>query len=137
MGQQREFQFFGVVEPPMAVPTQVIAFIRSYRQACRVALKLARVKRTLRTVAEMGGFTYQHVSDWFNKDDARTRRSMPAECIGRFEVIVGNTVITQWLAAQSRLTVTEELQANMVAARAGQHFGDEADFDLLAERMAA
>lgn len=137
MGQQREFQFFGLMEPPMAVPTQVIAFIKSYRQACRVALRLARVKRTLRTLSEMGGFTYQHVSDWFNKDDARTRRSMPAECVARFEVIVGNTVVSQWLAAQAGLTVAEEMQANIVAARAGQSFEDEADFDLLAERMAA
>lgn len=117
MEQQKEFPFFRVMDGPAAVPTQVISHIKSYRQACRVALKLAQVKRTYRTIAELGNFTYQHVSDWFNKDDAKTRRSMPAECVARFEVIAGNTVITQWLAAQTGLTVVEEMQANVQIQR--------------------
>lgn len=98
---------------PQPVPTTLLAMAKTYREACRYSLALSPLKRTYRSVAEIGGFTYQHVTDWFNADDKPTRRPLPAHCIPRYECdVVMNTFLSQWLARQSGLTVLEELQVN-------------------------
>jgi hypothetical protein len=60
--------------------------------------------------------TVQHVSDYMHGDDKPTRRSLPAERLAAFEGFVGNSIVSQWLAARSRLTVLEEMQAERMAA---------------------
>ena len=46
-----------------------------------------------------------------NADDHPTRRDLPGQLIAAFEGVVGNTCVSQWIAAQSKLTVLEEMQA--------------------------
>lgn len=117
MEQQRLNLVMGMLEAPRAVLTSQVKACKTYRDAVRMCFGLRRIHHmSLKLVAERGGFTYQHVSDWLNKDDKPTRRDLPAKHIAAFESIMGNTLISQWLAAQSRLTVLEEMQAERVAA---------------------
>lgn len=106
----------GVIEcEPRAVPPEVIKALISYRQACRLAWKLRRVRNlTRRTLAELAGLHAPHVTDYFSVHE--NRRELPARCVAAVEVVLGNRVISQYLAAQSRLTVLEELQAMRRAA---------------------
>ena len=100
----------GVVQAQrLVVPPQVIASIKSYRHACRLAWKIKRTRLTQRTLAELAGLYPSHVSDYFSVH--AHRRQLPAEHIAAVEAVIGNTVISQWLAQQSHLTVLEELQA--------------------------
>jgi hypothetical protein len=102
--------FGGVVQAQrLVVPPQVIASIKSYRHACRLAWKLKRTRLTQRTLAELAGLYPSHVSDYFSVHEHR--RELPAKHIGEVEAVIGNTVISQWIAQQSHLTVLEELQA--------------------------
>lgn len=105
----------GVVEAQrLVVPPQVVASIRSYRQACRLAWKIKRTRMSQRTLAELAGLYYSHVSDYFSPHPHR--RELPAKHIAAVEAVIGNTVISQWVAQQSHLTVLEELQAQHRAA---------------------
>lgn len=93
----------------LVVPPQVVAAVRSYRHACRLAWKLKRTRITQRTLAEIAGLYPSHVSDYFSVH--ADRRELPARHVAAVEAVLGNTVISQWLAQQSHLTVLEELQA--------------------------
>lgn len=108
----------GVVQAQrLVVPPEVVMSIRSYRHACRLAWKLRRVRNlTRRTLAEHSGLYPSHVSDHFSVHD--NRRELPARHIAAVEAILGNTVISQWLAQQSKLTVLEEMQAEREARAA-------------------
>jgi hypothetical protein len=100
----------GVVQAQrLVVPPQVVASIRTYRHACRLAWKLRRTRLTQRTLAELAGLYPSHVSDYFSVH--AHRRELPAKCIGSVEAVLGNTVMSRWIAQQSKLTVLEELQA--------------------------
>jgi len=101
----------GLVLPQMLhVPTEVIGRLSSYRQACRLAWKLRRVRNlTKRSLAEQADLYAPHVTDYFGPHD--NKRELPARCIKKVELVLGNTVISQYLAAQSDLTVVEELRA--------------------------
>lgn len=117
MYQTRLELAFGMIEGPKAVKKDLVYSCGSFREACRLAWQLKRIRNmSFKLLAERGSFTYQHVSDWFNADDKPTRRSMPAEHIANFEAIVGNTLVSQWVAARSNLTVLEEFQAERNAA---------------------
>ena len=99
----------GVVQAQrLVVPPEVVMGIKSYRHACRLAWRLRHPRITQRTLAELAGLYPSHVSDYFSVHD--TRRELPARLVAAFEAVVGNTVVSQWLAQQSRLTVLEELQ---------------------------
>lgn len=94
----------------LVVPPEVVMKIRSYRQACRLAWKLRAIRNmTQRTLAEHAGLYPSHVSDYFSVHDQR--RELPAKHIATVERVLGNTVISQWVAQQSKLTVLEEMQA--------------------------
>lgn len=114
---QREFPLLGRLDAPSAVPNQWIRAAKTYRQAVRMAWMLRRVhsmtRQQLSTEAEL---IPQHVSDYLAEDDKPSRRDLPADAVARFEGVVGNTLVSQWLASQSHLTVLEELQATKVAA---------------------
>jgi hypothetical protein len=75
-------------------------------------LRSARI--TQRTLAELAHLYTSHTSDYFSLHSHR--RELPARCVAAVEAVVGNTVISQWLAQQSHLTVLEELQAMRRAA---------------------
>jgi hypothetical protein len=114
---QREFPLLGRLDAPSAVPNQWIRHAKSYRQAVRLAWQLRRVERmTMQQLATEAGLYPQHVSDYLSADDKPSRRDLPADKVAQFEGVVGNTLVSQWIAAQSRLTVLEELQATKVAA---------------------
>lgn len=106
----------GVVQAQrLVVPSEAVMAIRSYRHACRLAWKLRAVRNlTRRTLAELTGLYTSHVSDYFSVHDHR--RELPAKHIAAVERVLGNTVISQYLAQQSKLTVLEEMQAVRHAA---------------------
>tara|TARA_R110000868_G_scaffold47933_1_gene156451 strand:+ start:838 stop:1191 length:354 start_codon:yes stop_codon:yes gene_type:complete len=108
--------FGGVVQAQrLIVPTQVVKALESYRHACRMAWKLRSVKNlTRRTLAEASGLYAPHVSDYFSVKP--NKRSLPAEHIAAVERVLGNTVISQYQAGKSNLTVLEEMQVARRAA---------------------
>lgn len=101
----------GVVQRQrLVVPPEVVMGIKSWRHACRLAWKLRHPRITQRTLAELVPGLYQsHVSDYFAV--RADRRELPAKHVAGVEVVLGNTVMSQWLAQQSKLTVLEEMQA--------------------------
>ena len=114
---QREFPLLGRLDAPSAVPNQWVRYCKTYRQAVRTAWMLRRVSRmTKQQLASEAELTPQHVSDYLAEDDKPQRRDLPADSVARFEAVVGNTLVSQWLASQSKLTVLEEIQATKVAA---------------------
>ena len=110
--------FGGVVQAQrLVVPPEVVMSLHSYRHACRLAWKLRTVRNlTRRTLAEHTGLYTSHVSDYFSVHD--NRRDLPARHIAAVERVLGNTVISQWVAQQSKLTVLEEMQADRASRRA-------------------
>lgn len=100
----------------LVVPAQVVMGIHSYRHACRLAWKLRAVRNlTRRTLAEQTSLYTSHISDYFSVHD--NRRELPARHIADVERVLGNTVISQWVAQQSKLTVLEEMQADRNSLR--------------------
>lgn len=100
----------GVVEPQrLVVPHEVVRKLETYRDACRLAWDLRRNRHlTMRTLAELANLYAPHVSEYFS---ARPdKRELPARHIAAVERVIGNTIISQWLAMRSELTVIEELQ---------------------------
>lgn len=114
--QQRLPMVGGVVQAQrLVVPTQVIRGLKSYRHACRLAWKLRQIRNlTKRGLAEQAGLYASHVTDYFSPHE--TRRELPARCVAVVESVLGNTVISQYLNWQARLTTLEELQAVRLAA---------------------
>jgi hypothetical protein len=108
--------FGGVIQQQRrALPSAAIAGLTDYRHACRLAWKLRQVKgMTRRTLAEVAGLYASHVSDYFSVNEAK--RDLPADRIAAVEAVLGNSVISQFLARQCGLTVLEELNADRRAA---------------------
>lgn len=106
----------GVVQAQrLVVPPAVVDGAKSYRHACRLAWKLRRVRNlTRRTLAEACELYTSHVSDYFSVHE--NRRELPARHVAAVERVLGNTVISQWLAHQAQLTIVEEMQAMRRAA---------------------
>jgi hypothetical protein len=106
----------GVIQAQrLVVPPEVVMRITSYRQACRLAWKLRYPKNlTQRTLAELAGLYAPHVSNYFSVQEHK--RELPARHIAAVEAVLGNTVISQYLAQQAKLTVLEEMQVARRAA---------------------
>jgi hypothetical protein len=105
------------LDKPAVVPLQYVVRCRTYREAVRTAWELRRRKAMKHCkLAEEARLIAQHVSDYLNPDDKPKRRDLPAPRIADFEAVVGNTLVSQWLAARSSLTVLEEMQASREAA---------------------
>lgn len=114
---QREFPLLARLNAPSAAPNQWIRHARTYRQAVRLAWKFrADQAMTRHDLARIAKLRPQYVSDYLHEDDKPRRRDLPADAVARFEGAVGNSIVSQWLAAQSHLTVLEELQATRIAA---------------------
>jgi hypothetical protein len=104
------------IDGPSAVPTVALAKAKSYREAVRWCWALRRAKGLKQAdLAREFGFNRQHASDYLNADDKPMRRSLPGEKINLFQEVCGNTFVSQWLAAQDRLTVLEQVQADQRA----------------------
>ena len=109
---QREFPLLGRLDAPSTAPKQWVIHAKSYRQAVRLCWQLKRVSNLTRQQLATEAQLYpQHVTDYLHEDDKPSRRDLPAAAVSRFEAVVGNTLVTQWLAAKSHLTVLEEIQA--------------------------
>lgn len=93
----------------LVVPPQVIMRITSWREACRLAWKLRRTRITQRTFAELTGCYPSHVSDYFSVH--AHRRELPAAHAGAACLVLGNTVLIQYLAQAAQVTLLEEMQA--------------------------
>jgi len=115
--EQLEFPLLARIDAPSVAPTYYVNRCKSFREAVRMCWALRRVhKMTLRQLCAEAGLRPQLVSDYLHADDAPQRRNLPAELISAFEGVVGNTLISQWVASRSRLTVLEEIQAGRAAA---------------------
>jgi hypothetical protein len=115
---QIEMPLLQRMEGPAVVPAQLLVAAKTFRQAVRLCWALRRVKWTPGTLSVHYGFTRQHVGDWINPDDKPHRRSLPGECLERFEEAMGHTFISQWHAMRAQLTVAEEAIADRQAERA-------------------
>ena len=114
---QTEFRLMGRMDAPSVAPEQWVRSAKTYREAVRLAWELRRVKGARPAdLARDCGFLAQHVGDWLNPDDKKTRRSLPGNCITEFNGYVGNTLVSQWLARGDQLTVLEEITATKAAA---------------------
>jgi hypothetical protein len=114
---QLEFPLMGRIDAPSVAPEQWVRMAKTYRQAVRLAWKLKRVgKMTRQQLASEAELYPQHVTDYLHEDDKPSRRDLPAEALQRFEAVVGNALVSQWLAARAKLTVLEEITATRAAA---------------------
>lgn len=114
---QRELPLMGRLEGPSVAPLELVRQCKTYRDAVRLSWKLRRVHYM--TFAQLGAeadLYPQHVSDYLNADDKPKRRDLPADKLPQWNAVVGNTVVTQWLAMRDHLTVLEEMQASKAAA---------------------
>ena len=115
--EQLQLPLMGRLDGPSIAPAHVVRSCKSYREACRLAWSLRRVRNmTQRRLAEDADLRPQLVTDYLNPDARADRKSLPAERIARFESVVGNSIVSQWVAAQAQLTVLEELRAGRAAA---------------------
>lgn len=107
----------GVIQAQrLIVPHEVIAGIKSYRHACRLAWKLRRTRLTQQQLGALSKVLYQsHITDYFSVHETtkqgKPRRELPAKHIAEVEHWIGNTVISQYQAYCAELTVLEEVQA--------------------------
>lgn len=114
---QKELALIGRMDGPSAVSTSAVNAAKTYREAVRLAWQMRRVKEMTRSMlAALAELYAPHVTDYLNSDDKPSRRDLPADAIARFEAVVGNTLVSQWLAGKSGLTVLEEMQENRRAA---------------------
>jgi hypothetical protein len=117
MEDQMQLALLGRIDGPSVVPSSILKHIKTYREAVRLCWRLRRVHyMTQQQLAAEADLFVKHVSDYLNQDDKPSRRSLPAEKIAAFQVVCGNTAITQFLARRDRLTLLEEMQADRAAA---------------------
>lgn len=114
--EQQEFPFLIRMNAPAVAHPFYVARCKTYREAVRLCWAMRRVKKmTQRQLAAEAGLRPQLISDYLHADDAPTRRELPGELIAAFENVTGNTLVSQWVANHSQLTVLEEMQAAKVA----------------------
>lgn len=107
------------LDAPSVVPPSLIAQIRSYREAVRFCwANRRRTKMTKAMLAEEAGLYAPHVTCYLAdpQQQRKHKRDLPGDDIERFQLVCGNTAISQWLALRAQLTVLEELQAERAAA---------------------
>lgn len=114
--EQQQLRLLGRIDAPSVVPFERVAKCQTFRQAVRESWEIKRV--TLMThaqVAALAGVPRQHVSDYLNADDKRGRRNLPADKFKQWNAVMGNTLVSQWVAWQDQLTVLEQIQADQYA----------------------
>ena len=109
---QREFPLLNRMEGPAIVPASLMRLAKTYREAVRLCWQLRRVRgMTFRQLAAECELIYQHVGDYFNRDDGKHRRDLPGDAVAAVEAVLGNTAISQWHAENAKFTVLEVIQA--------------------------
>lgn len=112
MDQQLSFALIARMNGPSIAHPSDVKKCKTFREACRMAWAHRRVRNmTLRQLAIEAGLRPQLITDYLHSDDNPQRRSLPADRVADFEAIVGNSLVSQWLAARAALTVVEEMQA--------------------------
>ena len=103
----------GVLKPPKVYPRCTFEMVRTYREAVRLAWQMRRVRgMTKQQLAGEACLYASHVTDYLHEDDRPSRRDLPAHKVAEFECVVGNRIVSQWMAMQSELTILEEMQAD-------------------------
>ena len=113
---QPELPLFGRLDAPSVAPAKLIRYARDFREACQIAWTYRRIKgMTFAMLSAETGIYKSHITEYLSPK-CKTPRDMPAKYIPAFEKQVGNTIVTQWLALQADLTISEEMQADRKAA---------------------
>lgn len=113
--EQLQLRLLCRLDAPSVLPPQTIAQCKTYREAVKLCWSLRRVQNmTQARLAEEAGLYAPHVSCYIN--DGKRQRDLPGWAVRGFEWVCGNTAITQWHAAQAKLTCLEEMQAMREAA---------------------
>jgi len=112
---QQQLKLIGRLDGPSIVPAAAVAQIATYRQAVIACWLNRRATRmTYATLCERTGMRPSHIPDYLDPSGVdshgRERRDMPAKYIPAFELVVGNTFISQWFALQSNLPVLNSSQ---------------------------
>ena len=116
LSAQLDLPLFGRLDAPSVAPAKLIRYANDFRQACQIAWEYRRIKRmTAAVLAQNTGMYPSHVSEYLSPRTKKPR-DMPAKFIPAFEREIGNTIVTQWLALQAELTISEEMQADRRAA---------------------
>lgn len=117
MEQKQLAPLLGRLDGPSVAPSSYVKACKTYRQAVRAAWQIKRVTyMTYAQLAAEANLYHQHVSDYLNADDKSGRRDLPADKVREFEAVVGNTLVSQWLASHANLTVLEQMQADRAEA---------------------
>lgn len=99
----------GRLDAPSVVHPQLIAQCKTYRDAVKLCWSLRRIKlMTKRVLAMEAGLYPPHVTCYV--EDGKTKRDLPGSAVQLFENVCGNTAISQWHAANAKLTTLEEMQ---------------------------
>ena len=118
--EERQLPMLGAIDggPPRAVPPQYVKACKTYRQAVRLAKEVSPSAKhmTREVLGQLAGLIPQHVGDYLNPDDKPGRRNLPADAVARYEQVVGNRLVSQWLAAQSSLPIDWQELATRAAA---------------------
>ena len=121
--EQLELNIIGCIDGPRPVSPQELAKIGSYREACIACWINRRIKNMTKTrLAELTGMRPSHIPDYFAASpidgNGREQRDMPGKFIAGLERAAGNTIVSQWQAAQtwSRDTIREMLDLETKAA---------------------
>jgi hypothetical protein len=112
--EQLPLRLLGRVDAPSVVPPDVIARIPSYREAVRFCWANRRRTRMTKTMlAEEAGLYPPHVTCYLAEPALlrKHKRDLPGDDIEQFQLVCGNTAISQWLAMRAKLTVLEALPA--------------------------
>lgn len=104
------------LDAPSIVPPARMLSVGSYRQAVLAcwALRHDKASGAQSACARYIGCQVSHMSDYLSDDEAK--RDMPAKYIQAFEAWCGNTAVSQYIAAQAKFTVLEEMQAARACA---------------------
>jgi hypothetical protein len=102
------------IDAPSVIPYTQIAGVSDYRAAVRLCWMHRRsTGMTRSTLAELTGMRACLIVDYLDPATVSRagveRRDMPAKYITAMEAVCGNTFISQYIAAQSKLTVLESL----------------------------
>jgi hypothetical protein len=111
---QLQLCLLGRVNGPSVIPVAEIEKIKTYREAVIACWLHRRVRgMTNATLCQITGMRPSHLSDYLSPSEVdkrgNERRDMPAKYIPAFELVAGNTFVSQWLATQSHLTILESI----------------------------
>jgi len=107
---QMNLPMLTVYEGPKFVADEVIAGIKTYREAVQKSFELrTRTRMSNALIAEEVGCCASHIGDYVTAQGRKIPRNLPAEFINAWDISMGNRVVTQWMNAQAQLTILEAL----------------------------